>query len=78
MESYAAGFRKNPLDYSLGLDALRLCILFEALTHLASKRPSRKLLEGGLRWSLDAAMTKAENDCGVRLAVAELRFLLRE
>ena len=73
--AYSTGFCKNPAHYYSGINALTLLHLLAHLTGSDDKAEERKLIGGGIKWALEAALRKDPKDYWARVTFAELEVL---
>jgi tetratricopeptide (TPR) repeat protein len=74
VKAYETGFRKDARNYYPGVNALSLVCLCEHLTGKKDRR-RRNALDGGIRWSLECALAKDQDDYWARASVADLELL---
>jgi tetratricopeptide (TPR) repeat protein len=76
INAYATGFRKDPMHYYSGINAVTLLYV---QTHLSRKneRPGvREEMEGGIRWAVRGALEKDPKDYWARVTLADLEALV--
>jgi tetratricopeptide (TPR) repeat protein len=75
IDAYAKGFRRDPLHYYSGINAVALMHLLAHLTANEEQLEFRRQVEGGVRWALRGALEKNSKDYWARATLAELEGL---
>jgi tetratricopeptide (TPR) repeat protein len=74
--AYATGFRKDPSHFYSGINAVTLLHLQAHLTKNDQTAELREMMGGGVRWSLEVALTKEPKNYWARATLAELEVVL--
>ena len=76
IHAYATGYRKNPSHYYSGINALTLSCLLAHVSGDDAGAANRAIMEGGVRWAVNAALDKDPKDYWARATLAELEVLV--
>jgi tetratricopeptide (TPR) repeat protein len=75
IDAYTKGFRKDPSQYYLGINAVGLLYLLTHLTGNEELSELRKEMEGAVRWAVRGALERKPKDYWARATLAELEGL---
>ena len=76
INAYATGYRKDPMHYYSGINAVTLLYVQSHLTGKDERPGVRMEMEGGVRWDVRGALEKDPKDYWARVTLADLEVLL--
>src|ERR1043166_2493731 len=76
INAYATGFRKDPIHYYSGINAVALLYAQNHLTGNDERPGVRQEMEGGIRWAIRGALEKGPKDYWARATLADLEVLV--
>jgi tetratricopeptide (TPR) repeat protein len=76
IKAYAKGFRKNPIHYYSGINAVTLMHLLSHLTGDDEKTEELKTMEGGVRWAVYTELARKPKEYWARVTLADLEVLI--
>lgn len=74
INAYVNGFRKDPRNYYLGINAATLLALKQTLLN-EDKTEEQIALEGGVRWAVQSTLTDTPKDYWARVTLGDLELL---